>query len=341
MILRNEMSVLEHDEAAWAGQQVDKLRARVGVSVVGHESAAELLIACLLAGGHALLEDVPGVGKTLLASTVAESIDARFSRIQFTPDMLPADILGVSVYEGAGRGGMRGGSGLTVDGGEGGFRFLPGPLFANVVLADEVNRTTPRTQSALLESMNEGTVSIDGTTHVLGKPFMVIATQNPFEFEGTYPLPENQLDRFLMRLSLGYPSVENEMRILSKFEDGGKGGVEAAIDGEAVGRLQSFVDRVKVAEPVKRYIVEIARMTRTHPELYLGLSPRGSLALLRSSSALALMRGRSYVIPEDVVEVSPHVIGHRVLPKDAGDGRVSGVGAEMVKELLRGVTSPA
>jgi MoxR-like ATPase len=343
MLERKETVVLGRDDAAWAGERVAALRSAIGSVVVGHERPTELLIACLIAGGHVLLEDVPGVGKTLLASTLARSIDVGFSRIQLTPDMLPADVLGVSVYDGVGGG--AGGNGEARFGGRGGggsgFRFVPGPLFSNIVLADEVNRTTPRTQSALLESMNEGTVSIDGVTHELERPFMVVATQNPFEFEGTYPLPENQLDRFLMRVSLGYPDAEAESRILEMHVGGDVGDVRQALDGAGVVRLQEMAKRVEVSEAVRGYIVSIAQATRSHEGLYLGLSPRGSLALLRGSCALALMRGRSYVLPDDVYELSPSVIGHRVIPRDAGDGRVSGVSGAFVEELLEGVTSPA
>jgi len=347
MIRNDHAARLGEEEATWAGERLGALRSRISESVVGSDRAAEMLIACLLAGGHALLEDVPGVGKTLLASTLAKSIDASFSRIQLTPDMLPADVLGVSVYEPRGEGGgpdheTPSHHAMAAQVG-GRFRFVPGPLFANIVLADEVNRTTPRTQSAMLEAMNEGTVSIDGVTHELERPFMVIATQNPFEFEGTYPLPENQLDRFLMRLSLGYPGPEDEARILAMNASGASGAstpVKPALNREEVVRLQGMAARVWMDDSLERYIVAIAQETRDSADLYLGMSPRGSLALARASRALALLRGREYVIPEDVVDCAPDVVGHRVIPRGMEDGRLSGISADAVRALIEGVRSP-
>lgn len=340
MIRKDVMAGLDQNETEWAAAQVSLLRERIAREMVGHSEVVDLLIACLLARGHALLEDVPGVGKTLLASTLSRSIDASFRRIQLTPDMLPADVLGVSVYESASASLNGDDQAREHTAGRGGFRFIQGPLFANIVLADEINRTTPRTQSALLESMNEGTVTVDGVTHALDQPFMVVATQNPFEFEGTYPLPENQLDRFLMRLSLGYPSEANEMRILETHAEPVTGEHPAAIDSEAVTQLQSLADRVLVDPAIHAYIISIAQETRDHQDLYLGVSPRGSLALMRAGKALALMQGRGYVIPEDIYDACPHVIGHRVIPKGTTDGRVSGLSSDAVRQILEGVPTP-
>ena len=268
---------------------------------VGGEKTLDLVLTGLLAQGHLLIEDAPGVGKTTLAKALARSIDCEFKRIQFTPDLLPSDITGVSIYEQE----------------SSSFAFKPGPVFANVVLADEINRTNPRTQSSLLEAMSENAVSVDGTTHALPQPFLVLATQNPFEFEGTYPLPESQLDRFLIRMSLGYPTAEEERAVLKAQErrhpllD-----LESVVSGEDVLALQAATREVKVDDAILDYIVALARATREAPEFSVGVSPRGSLCLRRASQALSLVRGRDYVIPDDVKELALPVLSHRVVLKD-------------------------
>jgi MoxR-like ATPase len=271
-----------------------------------------------------LIEDVPGVGKTMLAKSIARSIDCSFRRIQFTPDLLPTDVTGVNVYNQE----------------RGDFEFKPGALFANIVLGDEINRASPKTQSALLESMEERQVTVDGVTYHLGTPFMVIATQNPIEHEGTYPLPEAQLDRFMMRLSLGYPNADAEAGILtthgiaSTLDD-----IEPVTDAPGVSEMVMMAREVHVAETLRRYIVAFSEATRRHPEMYLGASPRASIMLLRASRALAATEGRDYVIPDDVKALVPPVMGHRVIV--SADAAMNGRTAEVVlAELLHEVPVP-
>ena len=255
------------------------------------------LIVCLMADGHLLLEDVPGVGKSLLAQTLAKSIQGRYKRIQFTPDMLPSDITGMNIYDD-----------VQKD-----FHFLPGPIFGNVILADEINRTTPRTQSSLLECMSESAVTIDGRRHVLPKPFFVIATQNPGDYQGTYPLPEPQLDRFLMRLSIGYPSPEAEKEILDSQMTGNVlSRISYVIRSNDVLRCQALVRQVAVSDAIKEYIIAIADATRRHEALVNGISPRATLALMRSCQSLAAFDGRNYVTPRDVRSMLEPVFGHRL-----------------------------
>jgi MoxR-like ATPase len=283
-------------------------------------------VACLLARGHVLIEDVPGVGKTVLANALARSIDCTFSRIQCTPDLLPSDVTGVSVYH--------------RDRDE--FEFKRGPVFANVVLADEINRATPRTQSALLEAMSEGTVSAEGHVHMLPSPFMVVATQNPYEFEGTYLLPENQLDRFLMRISLGYPSADDEGRILRKqpartsLRD-----LRPVMGGPDVAALQDAVDAVRMDQSLVDYVIAIAAATRMHEELAVGVSPRGSLALAQAARATALLDGRDHCVPEDIVSNVLTVCAHRVVTRTAmhvGDAQTA---RRILQQVLEQVASPA
>lgn len=279
-------------------EKIAELREQIIRVFLGESPAVDWTLCCLFARGHALLEDVPGVGKTLLASVLAKSIDSPFSRIQLTPDMLPADLLGVSIFS-------RDGDVL---------RFQPGPIFTSVLLADEINRTTPKTQSALLEAMSESQVSIDGKTHALPQPFMVIATQNPTDFAGTYPLPENQLDRFLMRISLGYPDADAEVKLLevrpaSTLLDT----LKPVMHADDVLAIQLAVDEVHLSEPIRRYIVEIAHRTRESEDIRVGLSPRGSLALAQASKAWAWMNGRSFVTPDDVLEMVSPVCAHRIV----------------------------
>jgi MoxR-like ATPase len=293
---------------------------------MGNRQAVDRLVACLLARGHVLIEDVPGVGKTVLANALARSIDCTFSRIQCTPDLLPSDVTGVSVYH--------------RDRDE--FEFKRGPVFANVVLADEINRATPRTQSALLEAMSEGTVSAEGHVHMLPSPFMVVATQNPYEFEGTYLLPENQLDRFLMRISLGYPSADDEGRILRKqpartsLRD-----LRPVMGGPDVAALQDAVDAVRMDQSLVDYVIAIAAATRMHEELAVGVSPRGSLALAQAARATALLDGRDHCVPEDIVSNVLTVCAHRVVTRTAmhvGDAQTA---RRILQQVLEQVASPA
>jgi MoxR-like ATPase len=308
---------------------IEGLSANIGRVFLGNAAAVERVVCCLLARGHLLIEDVPGVGKTLLGGALARSLDCSFVRLQLTPDMLPSDVLGVSI--------------LDKQSGE--FTFKRGPIFANIVLADEINRTTPRTQSALLEAMNEASVSIDGRTYELERPFMVIATQNPTEFEGTYVLPENQLDRFLMRIELGYPTPEQEARVLEQrpaqrtLPD-----LQRVLTRAQVIDLQERVDGVTIRPAVLNYIVALAQATRKHADLHLGLSPRGTLALAQAARATAFIRDRDYVIPEDVIDNLIAVGAHRVVPRhhEGGAGQTMQKQAERtLDEIRRAVPNPA
>ncbi|MEA3408176.1 MAG: MoxR family ATPase [Chloroflexota bacterium] len=285
--------------------------------IVGKREAIELMMVALLCEGHALIEDVPGVGKTMLARAIAISIGCSFKRLQCTPDLLPNDITGVSVYNQK----------------TGEFQFRPGPAFANVLLADEINRATPRTQSALLEAMGEYQVTVDGTTRQLPRPFLVIATQNPIEYEGTFPLPEAQLDRFLMRVKLGYPSEAQEEQILLNLrQEHPIETLEQVVDGHRITELRSDMWDVSVDETVREYIVRLIHATRNQYDLALGASPRGSLGLYKASQALAAIHGRDYVVPDDVKYLAPFIIGHRLIvnPESALRGR----NAEMILENL-------
>lgn len=265
--------------------------------IQGKTEAVDLALICLFAGGHLLLEDVPGVGKTSLAKAVAGSISATWKRIQFTPDVMPSDVIGVSVWNRA----------------TDTFDFRPGPVFANIVLGDEINRASPKTQSSLLEAMEEGQVTVDGTSYTLTEPFLVIATQNPVEHEGTYPLPESQLDRFLMRISLGYPSRQAELEILDTHADGRRiNDLEPVASLAQVQAMIRAVRTVHVAPQLKEYLVSIADATRRHPGLTLGMSPRATLSLLRAARARAAAAGRSYATPDDVKALAEPVLGHRL-----------------------------
>jgi MoxR-like ATPase len=266
--------------------------------IVGKRSAVQLTVLGLLCQGHILIEDVPGVGKTVLAKSLSKSVGCKFQRIQFTPDMLPSDVTGVSVFNQKNRE----------------FEFRPGPIHAQIVLVDEINRATPKTQSALLEAMEEKQVTVDGTTYPLEKPFMVLATQNPIEYEGTFPLPEAQLDRFLLRIRLGYPSKEQEMAIL----DGQQyhhpiESVEQVVSVDELKEVQTAVKEMYIDNLVKEYIVEIVRRTREHPDVYLGSSSRGALALYRLSQARAALFGRDYVLPDDVKALAGAALSHRII----------------------------
>lgn len=292
---------------------------------MGNGRAVDRLVACLLARGHVLVEDVPGVGKTVLANALARSIDSRFARIQCTPDLLPTDITGAAVLDRA----------------SGEFRFQPGPVFANIVLADEINRTTPRTQSALLEAMSEGQVSAEGETHALPDPFMVVATQNPYEFEGTYFLPENQLDRFLMRIGLGYPSPDDEARILDvQPARTALQSLEPALSVEDVRALQQQTDDVRIEQSLADYVIALAQATRESDDLLVGLSPRGSLALAQAARATAILAGRDHCIPEDIVENVLPVCAHRVVTRSAMHDGDTLTSRRIMQRILETVASP-
>ncbi len=289
-------------------------------AIRGKPEVVRLSLVCLLARGHLLIEDVPGVGKTTLAQSLARAVDGKFHRLQFTSDMLPSDVLGVTIYNAHSEA----------------FEFKPGPVFTNFLLADEINRTTPKTQSALLEAMNEGQVTIDGRSHPLPRPFMVIATQNPVEHHGTYPLPESQMDRFLMRLRIGYPGAASEREILRNFELSTAEGVHPVLSGDDIVRLQGMVQRVKVEESLVDYMLAIVERTRTHESLTLGVSPRGSQALFRAVQAMAVLEGREYAIPDDVKRLATPVFGHRVLvnTRTALAQRRSDLGDRIIEEIL-------
>lgn len=266
--------------------------------IVGKHHPVQLAVVGLLCQGHLLIEDVPGVGKTVLARSIARSLGCTFSRIQFTPDMLPSDVTGVSIYNQVNHQ----------------FEFRPGPVMAQVVLSDEINRATPKTQAALLEAMEERQVTVDGVTHILPRPFLVLATQNPIEYEGTFPLPEAQLDRFLLRLELGYPLVHDEIDILDRQQyQHPIQSLEQVVSTEELIAAQEEIKKVYVSGPVKQYIVEVVRQTRQHPDVYLGASPRGSLALYRTGQAKAAMTGRDYVLPDDIKQLVIPTLSHRVI----------------------------
>ncbi len=301
------------------------LQENISRVVLGKTNAVRLAVVALLAGEHVLLEDVPGVGKTLMGKAIARSLAGVFHRIQFTPDLLPADITGSSYY-----------NNQTHE-----FTFSRGPIFANVVLADEINRATPRTQSALLESMSERQVSADGQTHPLPCPFMVIATQNPVEFEGTYPLPESQLDRFLLRIPLGYPEREVERRVLSTHREGEPvDSLSPAIDCRQVAELQAAVRQVKVEDSINGYVLDIVEATRHCGELHVGVSTRGALALYRAAQAAALVAGRQYVVPDDVKSLTIPVLAHRVIPKGYLHGGQREALESLIERLVEGVPPP-
>ena len=312
----------ERTEAAAAIKRVaDRLRESIGRVIVGRDEVVELALVALLAEGHILIEDVPGTGKTMLAKAIARSLGCSFSRIQFTPDLMPSDVTGIHYF--------------NQQSSE--FDFRPGPIIANIVLADEINRATPRTQSALLEAMEERQVTIDGQTMPLPAPFLVLATQNPIELEGTFPLPEAQLDRFLMRLRIGYPTEAEEDAILLRFEsEQPLDSLEAVVDAAELLRLRALVPKVHCEASVRRYLIAIVRATRRHAALDLGASPRASLALFRASRALAAIRGRDHVLPDDVKLLAPAVLPHRLILSSQTRLRgrdTSGVLEEVLEEV--------
>ena len=303
----------------------NKLKNNLNSVIIGKDRTITLTVIALLSQGHILIEDVPGVGKTMLARSLAKSLGCSFKRIQFTPDMLPSDVTGVSIY-----------NQNTRD-----FEYRPGPLMVQILLADEINRATPKTQSALLEAMEERQITVDGITYKLPTPFMVMATQNPIEYEGTFPLPEAQLDRFLMRIDLGYTSLSNEIKILEQqrlihpiLE------LEPVLGEEDILTAQEIIKHVYISDPVKRYIVEIVRKTREHPEVFLGASPRGSLGLFRAGQAKAALEGRDYVLPDDIKYLAPYILPHRVVVGPAA--RLTDISSEkIVREILETLAIPS
>jgi len=322
-VLRAGIEVFQLDSSEFTSK-IRSLEQNISAVIKGKPGIVQTAVAALLSRSHMLIEDVPGVGKTTLAHALARSTDLSFKRIQFTSDLLPSDIIGVSV----------------LDQSTGEFRFKPGPIFANIVLADEINRATPKTQSALLEAMNEARVTADGTVHELPKPFMVIATQNPFEYKGTFPLPENQLDRFSVRISIGYPDKNSEKEILSTFSsENSWERIEPVISAEEVIQLQKMSERIRIDESILDYILAIISETR-NPKLFeLGVSPRGALALKSAAQSRALADGRDYCIPDDVKEMALPVLAHRVVLRSE---LLKGQGGEeeAIRDVLKKVSVP-
>jgi len=318
------METKVRDDVKKSQEEIIEVIENIEKVIEGKRRVIEYILTALLAEGHVLIEDVPGVGKTMLAKSLTKSIDCNFKRIQFTPDLLPSDITGVSVY-----------NQKTQD-----FRFREGVVFANIILADEINRASPKTQSSLLECMEEKQVTVDGITYKLDIPFLVVATQNPIEYEGTYPLPEAQLDKFIMHLTIGYPTHSDELVILEKH------GINPAIDnispvctGADVNRWVEVAKTIFVNENIKDYLVSIVSQTRKNDKLYLGSSPRGSLGLLKTSKTLALIRGRDYVIPHDIKEMVPLVLAHRIILTP--EARMHGENAfDILNELLKKIPAP-
>ena len=307
-------------------QLIAALERNIATAILGKPEPIHLSLVALLAGGHLLVEDAPGVGKTSLAKAISKSLSCEFKRLQFTPDMMPSDILGSNVF--------------LPNRGE--FEFRPGPIFTNVLLADEINRTTPRTQSALLEAMSEGQVSIEGKTHPLPAPFFVLATQNPYEFEGTYPLPENQLDRFMVCIEIGYPTREVEKNVLIHHRDGEPGDkLQSVINTEQLLRLQSAVRAVKVDDSLNEYIIEIVETTRKHEQLQLGVSTRGAITLYRAVQGLAFIEGRSYAVTDDIKRLVLPVLAHRIVVKGVlHEGRRDRAKA-VLKQILNKIPVPS
>ncbi len=300
-------------------QLLDNLTQNLGRTIVGKSEAIRLVLVALLSGGHALLEDVPGVGKTLLAKSLARSIDGKFQRLQCTPDLLPTDITGTNIWNPK----------------NGEFEYLPGPVFANILLVDEINRATPRTQSALLEVMEEQQVTVDGVSRRVPTPFFVIATQNPIEYQGTFPLPEAQMDRFILSLTLGYPSQNEELQMLQRLQAGVKvEDLQPCISLDEVQELRKLCSQVKVETSLQQYILDLVRATREDEEIALGVSPRGTIALQRATQALAFLSDRTYAIPDDIKLLAPHVLSHRLIPSGGRKAKT------VVEKLLRQVSIP-
>ncbi len=300
-------------------ERIQQLTENLGQTIVGKHDAIQLVLVALLSGGHTLLEDVPGVGKTLLAKTLARSIAGKFQRIQCTPDLLPTDVTGTNIWN------QRTGE----------FEFRPGPVFTNVLLADEINRATPRTQSALLEVMEEHQVTVDGITRPVVQPFFVIATQNPVEYQGTFPLPEAQMDRFMLSLTLGYPSRSEESQMLERLQGSTPvNDLQPCISLAEIQQLQQLTAEVKVEASLRQYILELVRATRADEEITLGVSPRGTVALYRAAQAVAFLDDRDFALPDDIKRLAPHVLSHRIIP--AGGRRASAI----VERLLHSTPIP-
>ncbi|WP_404790986.1 AAA family ATPase [Altericista sp. CCNU0014] len=298
---------------------VKQLIANLGTVMVGKQEAIRLVLVALFSGSHVLLEDVPGVGKTLLAKALARSIDGKFQRIQCTPDLLPSDLTGTNIWNAR----------------EGKFEFLAGPIFANVLLADEINRATPRTQSALLEVMEENQVTIDGFSHCVGEPFFVIATQNPIESHGTFPLPEAQLDRFALALSLGYPTADEELEMLQRTQTGLKlASLQPCISLDQVRQIQETCLQVRVERSLQQYMLDLVRATREDSDLRLGVSPRGTVTLQRAAQTFAFLEYRDYVIPDDIKRLAPYVLSHRMIPSGGQPAN------RIVERLLKSIPIP-
>ncbi|MHB1627479.1 MAG: AAA family ATPase [Bacilli bacterium] len=308
-------------------EQISAIRAvmdNIGKVIVGKTDIIQLCLVSLIARGHILLEDVPGVGKTMLVRSLARSLDCQFKRIQFTPDLLPSDVTGTSVF-----------NQRMAD-----FEYRPGPIFGQIVLADEINRTSPKTQAALLEALEEQSVTFDGVTHELPSPFFVLATQNPIEYEGTFPLPEAQLDRFLMKLSVGYPSPAEEVSVLMRAVDGvDVDSLEPVAAPDDIELWQTAVGDVYMDPTIYAYIVDIVGRTREHPQVYLGVSPRGGIALAKAARAYAYVEGRSFVLPDDIKRLAPYVLSHRVLVHP--EARIQGISVELLlADILRETPVP-
>ncbi|MHB1684395.1 MAG: AAA family ATPase [Bacilli bacterium] len=296
----------------------------IGKVIVGKTDVIQLCLVSLIAHGHILLEDVPGVGKTMLVRSLARSLDCQFKRIQFTPDLLPSDVTGTSVF-----------NQRIAD-----FEYRPGPIFGQIVLADEINRTSPKTQAALLEALEEQSVTFDGVTHELPNPFFVLATQNPIEYEGTFPLPEAQLDRFLMKLSVGYPSPTEELSVLARGLDGvDVDSLEPVATPNDIALWQAEVSGVYMDQTIFSYVVDIVGRTRVHPQVYLGVSPRGGIALAKAARAYAYIEGREFVLPDDIKRLAPYVLSHRILVHP--EARIQGISAEsLLADILRETPIP-
>ena len=317
-------SVQNTELISQVAQAAAQIKSNIGKVLVGKDDVVELILAAVLSGGHVLIEDVPGIGKTTLARALANSLDCVFKRIQCTPDLLPSDITGIHYYNQQ----------------TGAFEFRPGPIIAQVVLADEINRATPRTQSALLEAMGEGQVTVDQTTVQLPAPFLVLATQNPIELEGTFPLPEAQLDRFLLRLNMGYPAESEEEEMLLRFQEADPlREMKAVTSAQQVAEFQTWVQRVYVDPVLRTYIVRLVQATRDHQDIELGASPRATLGLYRCSQALSAIRGREYVTPDEIKLLAPYALAHRVILKSQARLRER-TSESVILEILEQVEVP-
>jgi MoxR-like ATPase len=314
-----------HETLPSSASLLECLRANIGSVFLGKPEVIDFVLVALLAEGHLLIEDIPGIGMTLLAKALARSLDCTFHRIQFTPDLLPSDLIGTSVFHQA----------------SSEFIFQPGPLFAQIVLADEINRATPRTQSALLEAMSDRQVTVDAVTRTLGPPFLVLATQNPYEFEGTYPLPESQLDRFLLRVRIGYPDRLAEKQILSNHRQGEPvEHLQSVVRTSDVLALQKAVRAIRMEDSLSDYILDLVAATRNHPDIHLGGSTRAALALYRAAQGLALLHGRDFAVPDDIKRLVAPVLSHRLITKTNRQGFMNDAAEEVIAEILEKTAVP-